>query len=82
MRRERHRTPLGEHKPARQLTLEPVATEASMPALPCSKPLVQKANEDAVLKSNSGGVACSLRLNTLSVSCRQILALTEPWGIL
>ena len=34
------------NKPTRQLTLQPVAAEASSAAMPCSKPLVQKAREN------------------------------------
>src|ERR1035438_2228133 len=33
------------NKPTRQLTLQPVAAEASMEAMKCSKPLVQKARK-------------------------------------
>jgi hypothetical protein len=56
---ERRRTPVGElSKPTRQLSLQPVAAEAGMEAMKCSKPLAQKAperesaSEQAVISMN------------------------------
>jgi hypothetical protein len=46
VRREKAQNSSGRvNKPTRQLTLQPVAAEASMEAMKCSKPLVQKARE-------------------------------------
>ena len=49
MRRGKARNSSGRaRKPTRQLTLQPVAAEASMEAMKCSKPLVQKAPSKGV----------------------------------